>query len=56
LRTSDQHEPDDDWHEDIEATCDEMFEAYTKVEGEAMNTTFGAHEKIRLNLVFDAYS
>jgi hypothetical protein len=46
-------EPDDEWLEAIEATCDEMLGAYTKAEDEAMNTTFGVQEKRRLNRVFD---
>ena len=46
-------EPDDEWLEAIEATGDEILGAYTKAEGEAMNTTFGARGKRRLNMVFD---
>jgi hypothetical protein len=46
-------EPDDDWLEAIEATCDEMLGAYRKAKDEAMNTTFGARGKRRLNRVFD---
>jgi hypothetical protein len=46
-------EPDDKWLQAIEVTCDEMLGAYTKAENEAMNTTFGAQEKRRLNMVFD---
>jgi hypothetical protein len=46
-------EPYDDWVEAIEATSDEMRGAYTKAEGKAMNTTFGARGKRRLNRVFD---
>jgi hypothetical protein len=47
-------EPDDEWLESIEATCDEILGAYTKAEDEAMNTTFGVRGKRRLNRVFDA--
>ena len=46
-------EPNDDWLEAIEATSEELLEAYTKVEDEAMNTAFGARGKKRLNRVFD---
>jgi hypothetical protein len=35
-------EPNDEWLEAIEAICDEMLGAYTKIEDEAMNTSFGA--------------
>jgi hypothetical protein len=42
-------EPDDEWLEAIEATCDEMLGAYTKAEDEAMDTAFGAQGKRRLN-------
>jgi hypothetical protein len=35
-------EPDDEWLEAIEATCDEMVGAYTKAKDEAMTTAFGA--------------
>jgi hypothetical protein len=45
-------EPDDEWLEAIEATCDEMFGAYTKAEDEAMDTAFGAQGKRRLNRLF----
>jgi hypothetical protein len=45
--------PNDDWLEAVEATSDEMLGAYTKAEDEAMNTTFGARGKRRLNKVFD---
>jgi hypothetical protein len=45
--------PNDVWLEDVEATSDEPLGAYTKVEDEAMTTTFGAHGKRRLNRVFD---
>jgi hypothetical protein len=46
-------EPDDEWLEAIEATCDEMLGAYTKDENEAMNTAFGARGKRRLNKIFN---
>jgi hypothetical protein len=42
-------ELNDDWLEAFEATSDELLGAYTKVEDEAMNTTFGARGKRRLN-------
>jgi hypothetical protein len=41
------------WLEAIEATCNEILGAYTKAKDEAMNTTFGARGKRRLNMVFD---
>jgi hypothetical protein len=47
-------EPDDDWLDAIEATSDELLGAYTKAEDEAINSTFGARGKMRLNRVFDA--
>jgi hypothetical protein len=46
-------EPDDAWLDAIEATSEEMLGACTKVEDEAMNIAFGAHEKRKLNRVFD---
>jgi hypothetical protein len=46
-------EPNDDWLEAVEATSDELLGAYMKAEDEAMTTSFGAHEKRRLNRVFD---
>ena len=46
-------EPDDEWLEAVEATCDELLGAYTKAEDKAMNTAFDAHGKRRLNRVFD---
>jgi hypothetical protein len=46
-------EPDDEWLNATEATVDDLLGAYTKAEDEAMNTTFGAHGKKRLNRVFD---
>ena len=45
--------PDDGWREAVEVTSDELLGAYSKAEDEAMNTTFGAHGKRRLNIVFD---
>jgi hypothetical protein len=47
-------EPDDEWLEAIEETCDKMLGAYTKAKDKAMNTAFGALGKRRLNRVFDA--
>jgi hypothetical protein len=46
-------EPNDGWLDAIEATSDELLGAYSKVEDEAMATTFGAWGKKRLNRVFD---
>jgi hypothetical protein len=46
-------EPNDDWLDDVEVTSDEILGAYSKVEGKAMTTAFGAHSKKRLNRVFD---
>jgi NRPS condensation-like uncharacterized protein len=48
-------ELDVEWLEAIEATADDLLGAYTntKAEDEAMNTTFGARGKKRLNRVFD---
>jgi hypothetical protein len=46
-------EPNDDWLDAIEATSDEILEAYLKAEDEAMTTAFGARGKKRLNRVFD---
>jgi hypothetical protein len=46
-------EPDDEWLEAIEATRDDLLGTYTKDEDEAMNITFGARSKKRLNRVFD---
>jgi hypothetical protein len=34
-------EPDDEWLEAIDATSEELLEAYTKAEDEAINTAFG---------------
>jgi hypothetical protein len=46
-------ELDDEWLEAIEATSEELLGAYTKAEDEAMNTSFSARGKRRLNKVFD---
>jgi hypothetical protein len=46
-------EPNDDWLDAIEATSDELLGAYSRVEDDAMTATFGAHDKKRLNRVFD---
>jgi hypothetical protein len=46
-------EPDDEWLEAIEMTSDDLLGAYTNAEDEAMNVTFGARGKKRLNRVFD---
>ena len=37
----------------VEATSDEILGVYSKAEDEAMTTSFGAHDKKRLNRVFD---
>jgi hypothetical protein len=37
----------------MEATADDLLGAYTKAKDEAMNTSFGARGKKRLNRVFD---
>jgi hypothetical protein len=42
-------EPNNDWLEAVEVTSNELLEAYTMVEDEAMNTAFGARGKRRLN-------
>jgi hypothetical protein len=46
-------EPEDEWLEAIEAPSEELLGAYTKAENEAMDTSFGARGKRRLNRVFD---
>jgi hypothetical protein len=46
-------EPNDDWLDVVEVTSDEILGAYSKVEDKAMITAFGAHDKKRLNKVFD---
>jgi hypothetical protein len=38
-------EPNDDWLEAVEATSDELLEAYTKAGDEAMTIAFGAQGK-----------
>jgi hypothetical protein len=45
--------PNDEWHEAIEATSDELLGTHMKAEDETMTTTFGARDKRRLNRVFD---
>jgi hypothetical protein len=47
-------EPDDDWLKCIEATSDELLEAYSKVEDNALSAAFRGRGKKRLNRVFDA--
>jgi hypothetical protein len=46
-------EPNDDWLDAIEATSDELLGAYSRAEDEAMTAAFGAHDKKRLNRVFE---
>jgi hypothetical protein len=47
-------EPDDEWLEAIESTCNEILGNYTKKEDEALTISFGARGKRRLNQVFYA--
>jgi hypothetical protein len=47
-------EPDDDWLKCIEATSDELLGSYSKIEDNALSTTFRGRKKKRLNRVFDA--
>lgn len=47
-------EPNDEWLDAIEATCNEILGNYMKKEHEALTTAFGARGKRRLNRVFDA--
>jgi hypothetical protein len=47
-------EPNDDWLKCIEVTSDELLGSYSKVEDNALSTTFGSQGKKRLNRVFDA--
>jgi hypothetical protein len=47
-------EPNDDWLKCIKATSDELLEAYSKVEDNALAAAFGGRGKKRLNRVFDA--
>jgi 3-methyladenine DNA glycosylase Mpg len=47
-------EPKDDWLKCIEATSDELLEAYSKKEDNALSATFGGRNKKRLNRVFGA--
>jgi hypothetical protein len=46
-------EPNDEWLSNIEATSDELLEAYTRAEDDAMTLAFGGWGKKRLNRVFD---
>jgi hypothetical protein len=45
-------DPNDDWLDAIEATCDELFGSYLRTKDEAMTVAFGARGKKRLNRVF----
>jgi hypothetical protein len=45
-------EPNDDRLEVVEATSNELLGAYMQVEDEAMNTSFDARGKTRLNIIF----
>jgi hypothetical protein len=47
-------EPNDDWLKCIEATSDDLLEAYSKAEDNALSAAFGSRGKKRLNRVFDA--
>jgi hypothetical protein len=47
-------EPNDDWLKSIEAISDELLEAYSKDEDDALFAAFGGRGKQRLNIVFDA--
>lgn len=47
-------EPDDEWLETIESTCNKILGNYTKKEYEALTVAFDARGKRRLNRVFDA--
>jgi hypothetical protein len=46
-------EPNDDWLDCIEATSDELLDAYTRAEDDAMTVAFGGRGKKRLNRVFN---
>jgi hypothetical protein len=46
--------PDDDWLKCVESTSDELLEAYSKSEDNALSAAFGSRKKKRLNMVFDA--
>jgi hypothetical protein len=46
-------EPNDEWLSSIEATSDELLEAYTRAEDDAMTLAFEGRGKKRLNRVFD---
>jgi hypothetical protein len=47
-------EPNDDWLKCIKTTSDELLEAYSKTEDNALSAAFGGRGKKRLNRVFDA--
>jgi hypothetical protein len=47
-------EPNDDWLKCIEVTSDELLGPYSKVEDNALSTSFEGRGKKRLNRVFDA--
>jgi hypothetical protein len=46
-------EPNDDWLKCVEATSDELLEAYTRAKDDALTLAFGGRGKKRLNIVFD---
>jgi hypothetical protein len=46
-------EPNDDWLKCVEVTSDELLEAYTRAEDDALTLAFGGLGKKRLNRVFD---
>jgi hypothetical protein len=46
-------EPNDDWLKCIEVTSDELLGSYSKVEDNALSTSFKGRGKKRLNRVFD---
>jgi hypothetical protein len=47
-------EPNDNCLKCFEATSDELLEAYSKAEDNALSTAFGGRGKKRLNRVFDS--
>jgi hypothetical protein len=47
-------EPNDEWLKCIKATSDELLGSYSKVEDNALSSSFGGRGKKRLNRVFDA--
>lgn len=47
-------EPDDEWIEAIESTCNEILGNYTKKEDKALTVAFGARGKRKLNQIFFA--